>query len=505
MRLNRSTNLSRPVPWSACAIAVSVFLLLGCPSPEPSAEPRAQAANDDQTQTTGPLPQPTLAVIPLDITRPPGTDESAGGLLVADVDDDGRMDYLITVPGRVAAYSNDGRKLWIKDVDLVVGGSSEAHGLPGHHGPGVAAGDVDGDGACEVIFLTRDGTLHVINGATGTSQASATPPVPEGAERWELAMIADFRGAGDDRDILLQATNRAGYRTGRFLAAYAFDELINGGDPLWTTNTFESCAHNGARLADIDGDGRDEVLGGDILDQDGTRIASVIPSHSHIDGVTAADLRPDLPGLEVVLLEEGDDHVQLLGIDGPIWRKNFRRQEPQNVAVGRFKPGSDALYIWCRSRHNRSQKPFVFDALGNLVTHYHLDDVTPAGWSPRGIEVIHTIDWTGERTQLACAKERHESGCVALFEPMTGRFVLQIKEQADRLYVADIAGDWREEIIVLTGTIPGKDSSDTSTSEAGAELHIYANPAENPRPDEPRLWDDRNYRRLKQCYNYYSP
>ncbi|MEZ6189933.1 MAG: hypothetical protein R3C45_01405 [Phycisphaerales bacterium] len=322
-------------------------------------------------------------------------------------------------------------------------------------------------------------------------------------------MIADFRGAGDDRDILLQATNRFGYRMGRYLAAYAFDELINGGEPLWSTDSFESCAHNGARLADIDGDGRDEVLGGDILDQDGTRIASVIPSHSHIDGVTTADLRPDLPGLEVVLLEEGDDHVQLLGIQGPIWRKHFRRQEPQNMAVGRFKPGSDALYIWCRSRHNRSQKPFVFDAFGNLVTHYHLDDIAPADWSPRGIEVIHTIDWTGDRTQLACAKERHESGDVALFEPMTGRFVLQIKEQADRLYVADVTGDWREEIIVLTGTIHGADLSENDTSGGttggGSELHIYANPADNPRPDEPRLWDSRNYRRLKQCHNYYSP
>jgi hypothetical protein len=60
---------------------------------------------------------------------------------------------------------------------------------------------------------------------------------------------------------------------------------------------------------------------------------------------------------------------------------------------------------------------------------------------------------------------------------------------ADRLYVADVTGDWREEIIVL----------------AGNELHVYSNPTENPRPDEPRLWDDRNYRRLKHCHNYYSP
>lgn len=131
----------------------------------------------------------------------------------------------------------------------------------------------------------------------------------------------------------------------------------------------------------------------------------------------------------------------------------------------------------------------VFDAPGNPAARYHLDDTAPTGWSPRGIEVVHTIDWTDGRTQLACAKERHESGDVALFEPLTGRFVLHIPEQADRLYVADVTGDWREEVIVL----------------AGSGLHVYANPADNPRPDEPRLWDNRNYRRLKQCHNYYSP
>ncbi|MDA0350563.1 MAG: hypothetical protein O3C20_24560 [Verrucomicrobia bacterium] len=37
------------------------------------------------------------------------------------------------------------------------------------------------------------------------------------------------------------------------------------------------------------------------------------------------------------------------------------------------------------------------------------------------------------------------------------------------------------------------------------ELHIYQNPAPNPRPEQKSLWENRNYRRLKQCHNYYSP
>ena len=357
------------------------------------------------------------ASIRLDIPAP---QDSAGGITVADVNDDGKPDFIITVPGHLAVYDNDGRKLWIRKLDIVVGGQSESQGLPGHDGPGVAAGDVDGDQDCEVVFLTKERLLHVVDGATGEEEATARPLVPNGADRWEQAMIADFRGTGGDTDILLQATNKDGYRMGKYLAAYTFDALIDGEDPLWTTDEFVSCAHNGARLADLDGDGRDEVLGTTVYSADGRLITRAADFRGHMDSVFVADVRPEIPGLEVVLLEEGSNHVQVLGKDGSIWRRNFRRQEPQNAAIGRFKAGSDEIFIWCRSRYNEQQKPFVFDSQGTKVFDYQMNDVAPEGWTVRGLEVIHTIDWTGGRQQLACAKERHESGDVGLFEPLTG-------------------------------------------------------------------------------------
>ena len=160
-------------------------------------------------------------VIKLDIPAP---EDSAGGIITADVDNNGTMDYLVTVPGHLAAYGGDGKKLWVLKKDVVVGSSSESHGLPGHCGPGVAAGDIDDDGECEVVFLTKDSVLHVVDGKTGREQATAKPPIPKGAQRWELAMIADFRGIGGDNDILLQATNKDGYRMGKFLAAYAMKD-----------------------------------------------------------------------------------------------------------------------------------------------------------------------------------------------------------------------------------------------------------------------------------------
>jgi alpha-L-fucosidase 2 len=172
-------------------------------------------------------------VIQIGFTLGMEAEDSAGGLIVADVDNDHKMDYLITAPGHLAVFANDGRELWRKSVDLAVGGQSESQGLPGHHGAGVvAAADVDGDGRTEVVFLTKDSVLHIVDGSTGREKASAKPPIPPGAARWELAMIATFQKE-EDRDILLQATNEKGYRMGRFLAAYRIGDLLAGkGAPM---------------------------------------------------------------------------------------------------------------------------------------------------------------------------------------------------------------------------------------------------------------------------------
>ncbi len=441
-------------------------------------------------------------VIRLDL---PEVSDRNGGIIAADLTGDGRMDFLVTVTGHVAAYANDGSKLWVLETDVRVSTKSEDHGLPGHHGPGVQAGDIDGDGRTEVVFLTQDSVLHVVDGSTGQTKWTAQPPVPDGAERWEMAIVANLRGEGD-RDVILQTTDREQrplpgtdrlrtYALGRFLTAYRFADLAEGRDqPLWSRDDYFGCAHNGARIADLDGDGRDEVLGGTILSPEGD-VLYTLPMPAlrllpHLDSIFVADVLPDRPGLEVVALEErGGERVFLYDEDGLIWAHHYLRQEPQNAVIGRFVPDVEASQIWCRSRYNTRQKPFVFDAAGNVIATYEMAEAAPPGWTLAGVEVIHTIDWTGEPTQLAAAKERHTAGDVGVFDPITGKFLLRIPEQADRLYVADVFGDWREEVIVL----------------AGNELRIYQNPAPNPRPDQPRLWDQPHYRRSKTTWNYYSP
>src|SRR4030042_798688 len=125
-----------------------------------------------------------------------------------------------------------------------------------------------------------------------------------------MAMIADFSGPGKDNDILLQATNKSGYRMGQYLAAYEIDTLIKAGEPLWTTDGFVSCAHNGARLADLDGDGKDEVLGVTVFSPAGRLITRAIEDNYHADSIFVEDIRPLLPGMEMVMLQEGANQGQ---------------------------------------------------------------------------------------------------------------------------------------------------------------------------------------------------
>ena len=443
------------------------------------------------------LPYSTInpQTIQLDL---PAEDDRAGGLITADVDDDGEKDFIITKPGHIAVYTHSGQKLWAKQINIQVTGKSESQGLPGLHGSGVQAADVDGDQKTEVLFLTKDNTLHIIQGDNGQNKGSITIESPPGTERWEHLVVTNFRGKGD-RDLLLQATNAEGYRKGRYLAAYPLDNLLKGENlqPLWTRDDFLANAHNGVRVADLDGDGKDEVLGGTIISPLGELLVR-IPVKGHIDSLFVADVRPDIPGLEVVALEEGGgNRVFLYNRDREavpkehrvIWETHYKHQEPQNAAIGDFDPQRPGLEVWCRSRYPKHQKPFVFDAQGQLIADYQMDDVAPKGWTDKGVEVIFPIDWTGESRQLVAVKERHKSGDVGIFDALSGEFLHRFKEKADRLYVADVSGDWREEVMVLNGN----------------QLHIYSNPQPNPNLDRPRLWNQNHYRRSKMTWNYYSP
>ncbi|MFC2076135.1 hypothetical protein ACFLT7_03535 [candidate division KSB1 bacterium] len=440
-------------------------------------------------------PQYTDNPFVIELDQPPMGQR--GGLIVHDLTGDGLLDYVVSQkeepweqydsPATIGAYAHDGSVLWIQSVDLKNDGNAENVGLPGWSGPGIAAGDVDGDGAPELLHLDTGGRVVIRNGSDGEIKVTFKVALPKGATRWGQIQIVNLRGEGD-RDLILQADPLPF----NWLTAVRIDT----GQILWTYNKYKGPQHGGFRACDIDGDGRDEVVGGTIIDDNGRRMNrwDYRKISGHFDSVFIYDVRPDVPGLEIVLLEEsheGDDRVALVSPTRIFFLSSRDGDEPQNSAVGEFDLQSPGLEIWNRSRFNEDQRPWVIDSRGKVIAEWVMNEVKPADWSVRGVEFIYSIDWDGGERQLAAAKERHVDGKVCVFDPVTGEFVEVWDEAAARVLVADVSGDYREEVMVV--------------NSAASELHVYHNDSPNSNKPKPRYWNSNHYQRQKQNYNYYSP
>ena len=117
---------------------------------------------------------------------------------VGDADGDGSPEVYATIGGRVTAFETaDGERDWTTDLGGAERQSSFAPVL----------GDVDGDGATDVIAVANDGTVAVLDGTTGAERAAFERSVPI----WTVAATSDLDGDGDD-EILVQ------YGDGRVVA-----------------------------------------------------------------------------------------------------------------------------------------------------------------------------------------------------------------------------------------------------------------------------------------------
>ena len=426
-----------------------------------------------------------------------------GGLIAADVNGDGRRDLIITQPSLIVAYTQSGTKLWtVAFPDIRLGGQSEKDGLPGLHGPGVQAGDIDNDGTTEVLYVTTGNKLRLINGRNGRIKRTISlPAVSSHFNRWEHAIISNFRGQGD-RDLLLSASvdiNGNGYLRDIKIAAYSFASLASAGagaKALWRRSDFVSPSHGQPRVIDLDQDGRDEVLGGIVVGHNGAKLVDIgigNNNNPHIDSLAVGGIDPSSPKLEAVIPEEGGKkRVILYNKSKVLWSKPREgATDGDKVQVGDFDPGRKGLEIFLRGAN--SDDMWVMDRAGNRIAAYDFDTKKqPQSWSDNGIEEIFSLHWTGRAKQLLAVKERGTTGDVGIFDPMTAKFIEVFDEAADRIYVADLAGDWREELVVISGR----------------KLTIYrnldANPqgvASNARPS----WKKNIYLRRKMTWNYYSP
>ncbi len=302
------------------------------------------------------LPADTLTVTPWQTIT---IDEYGGNWVVAgDVDNDDEIEIVSArnfdendnhFTSSVSVQKLDGSVLWRW-------GDSQLGRRPLHHDVACQIHDIDNNGANEVI-VAADRQLIILNGRTGKVWKSF--PIEQHAG--DCVLFADLSGKGWPSDILVK--NR--YKQ---IWAYSTD-----GQRLWTVTE-----PGGYRTAhqpfpvDLDGDGRDEILAGyAALNADGSIRWTLQPEKGqklggHADCWRVVNLAPKPEDTRLILTMCGGNTLVLTDGNGqPIWRATGQHYE--SVDVGNIRPDLPGLELVVDIDHlpNPPKPLCLFDQQGN--------------------------------------------------------------------------------------------------------------------------------------------
>ena len=280
-----------------------------------------------------------------------------------------------------------------------------------------------------------------------------------------------------------------GYYTRTYVAAYDFDGqhlslrwLFDSENPEQTQNhqitapsdwherrvthgnhdhskSFSGQGFHSLSVADVDSDGRDEVVFGAMtIDDDGTGLYTT--GWGHGDALHVGDLDPDHPGLEVFGIQERFDdagaHLHDAATGAPLWKIASVKAADSGGDKGEGPGRGVAINI--DPRHPGSEcwaagagMTGLYDARGNRLSDKRPDNVNFAVWWD-GDLLRETLDrnrvskwnWESEATERLFTADGATS--------INGT-------KATPILCADLFGDWREEFIL--------------PSDAGDELRIY--------------------------------
>jgi len=416
---------------------------------------------------------------------------------IADLDGDGAYEYVIKQPNfntdpyqrpgywkkstttyKLEAYRLDGTMMWRYDM----GWSIEA-GI--WYSPWVVY-DVDGDGKAEVYCKAGEGDprdekglvqtgpeyLVKLDGQTGKVVAKMPWLSRDGFSQYNYYCRNFLTVAyldGRKPSLIMQ---RGTYR---LIKMQALDKEFN---QIWYWESTQEKKKYGGQsghgliTADIDADGRDElVIGSAVLDEYGKGIWTT--EMGHPDAFYVADIDPDNPGLEIFYgIEPRQKTDGICVVDAKTGRKLWAHKEPtrhihaQGMAAD-ILADSPGMEVYAGERDLKQR--WLYSAKGKLIEFKETGTLSPrALWwdaDPQKEVIISGAirDWGGEAMQ-----------------PIQGRVIA----------VVDCLGDYREEVI---------------TSLKG-ELRIYSTTV----PTTERricLMQDHQYRLgiVAQTMGYYYP
>ena len=410
--------------------------------------------------------------------------KSFSNIGVADLDGDGKLDFVIKTPNssidpwylywspspetyKLQAYKSDGSFLWEYDL-----GWSIEQGM--WYSPYIVA-DLDGDGCAEVAVKTCSGDfrgdtgrvysgpeyLTILDGKTGKERTRIDWPSRDGlaynySSRNQLCVA--YLDGKTPCLIALRGTYTR-------MTAIAYQmrtqpdrlEELWRWDNRWDRSRWGQGAHT-THAADLDGDGRDEViLGSIVLDDDGSVLWE--QKLGHPDHVYVGDIDPTRPGWEVVFgIEPGRPNNGVCMVDAKtgemLWGLDQRTYHIHSTGmVSDIDPAHCGCEIWSGEENSEADR-WLRSAQGKFLE-------TPEKF-PRRDLAPKSVWWTADLQRKLIV------GGFPVHYPSFERIDATRFEGSIRL-IGDLFGDWREEVVtsvegelrIYSTTIPAKDRRTT--------------------------------------------
>ncbi len=425
---------------------------------------------------------------------------SANDASVGDLDGDGEYEIIIHMAGRgkdnsqagftdppiFQAYKLNGTFLWQINLGKNI--------REGAHYTQFMVYDLDGDGKAEIVMKTADGTmdskgnvigdstkdfrnekgyilsgpeyLTVFNGLTGEiinttdyvpPRHAKLNPTPDELK----AVWGDGYGNRMDRFLACVAyldgvhpsvVMCRGYYTRTILAAW---DLKNGKlVKRWVFDSndegnkaFAGQGNHNLTVADVDGDGKDEIVYGQMtIDDNGKGLYST--GIGHADALHVSDLDPSRPGLEVFSIQERFDDAGANFRDAKtgevIWKKASVKAGDDGEGPGRglaldVDPRYPGYECWVAGAGIRG----MFDCKGNVIA-----EKTPACnmgifWDGDVLsEILNGVNiskWIYDSSKTQTIFDGRNFDCVS-----------NNGTKSNPCLSADLFGDWREEVVCRT-------------------------------------------------------
>lgn len=328
-----------------------------------------------------------------------------------------------------------GRSLWRKNICFHDHCYGSANNVPFN------VWDMDGDGKDEIITRLQLGDsvfVTILDGMTGDIKCKA--PWPDMATDNRRSSTRIHLSVGYLDGVHPAVVTQTGLYENEIFVA--FDSNLK---KLWQFDSFAETNGSGGHkieMADVDGDGKQEVFNGTTcLNNNGSIRWSIYRQHPDI--VSIHDFLPDRPGLEVYYVVESNAHAGVYMVDADsgevIWKIN--REDDPRWTHGHVGWASD---IWdgspgieCmsnRSGHSDNVQ-VLFSSTGEILAEPF----------PR----YNPIEWDGKPTRELLIDNGRRIG------KFDGKNVVDILgEQPNSIpgaglkMVADLYGDFRDELVL---------------------------------------------------------